>query len=155
MKLRSTGKPSPQELIERDMYHTCRWCKWGKFVDCDFRCTNPAYSGVAEPWVYKVTEEGYLSDTLNEALHSVPKADKKFEANLVEMLQRFGVSAKRQKEFRQVFAECLAEYLDMDIKATLDEHISKLYSNQEESAQEEFQGVIIADPHTFYCKEFW
>lgn len=133
------------------LYHTCRWCKWYQ----GGKCVNEAFAGVEMDvmGVYQVSEEGRLSGVIEETLHSVDTS--KMEQDLREVLQSFKLSDKRIKEFFKAFGECLTEFYDMSLKEKLDEEVSFLYQRDAESRGTQFRGVEIADPYTFYCKEFW
>lgn len=135
------------------LYHTCRWCKWYQ----DGKCVNEAFAGTQmdAEGVYQVAEDGRLSGVIEETLHSVDTS--KLEHDLREVLQSFKLSDKRLKAFFEAFGECLTEFYDMSLKEKLDEAVSRLYQGDAETRGTEFKGggVEIADPTTFYCKEFW
>lgn len=155
MKLYAKEKPVTVSSIESDGYHCCRWCHWCENKGIDgFVCTNPIYAGDMTVVAAQVAEEGDLSDVLNEALHSVPDAQKEFLTTLTSMLLgEFGLSNKRVDKFKQVFQECLDQFLDMGLKGEIDSQVSRLYQNSFKSYSP--KGVRIKDPHAHYCREFW
>lgn len=153
-KLRAREKVITTSQIESDGYHCCRWCHWCENKGIDgFVCTNPIYQGDMTVLAVQVAEEGSLSDTLSEALHSVPEAQKTFLRELTILLNTWGVSAKRVKEFQKTFGECLDQFLDLELKGEIDSQVSRLYQN----AWKDYapKSVRIKDPHTHYCREFW
>ncbi len=131
--------------------HVCRCCKWYQ----DGKCINKAFAGAQADTmgVYQVDEDGRLSGVLEETLHSVDTS--KMEHDLREVLQRLKLSDKKIKEFFAAFRECLTEFYDTSLKEELDDAISRLYQNAAENRGTESYSVEIADPSTFYCKEFW
>lgn len=133
------------------LYHVCRWCKWYQ----GGKCINEVFAGtqIDAEGVYQVAEDGRLSGVIEETLHSVNTS--KMENDLKEVLYDFNLSDKRIKEFFKAFGECLTEFYDMRLKDELDEAVSMLYQKDAEKRGTEFSGIEIADPTTFYCKEFW
>ena len=157
-RLHAKEKPVTVSHMEDDSYHCCRWCHWCENRGIDgWVCINPAYANRAtiEP-IEKVAEDGKLSDTLQEAMHSVPDAQKKFMQELTKLLYEWGVSEKRVKQFRQVFEESLDQFLDLEMKVEIDTQVSILYNNfMAECENSSTSGVEIKDPFTHYCREFW
>lgn len=170
MKLKRVQRTPVQTTIEgvvsekdssyyESLYHCCRWCKWCVMKQYEGAvCTNPMFKGGSNDWwVYQVAEEGRLSGVLEEAMHSNTAADKNFEGSIIYQLMQWGVSEKRQKEMRKLFQDCLREYLDLHLKQTVDEQVSRLYQNAHDEyyKDDSESGVFINDPESFCCKEFW
>ena len=134
-----------------DMYHVCRWCKWyigGK-------CVNEAFSKEIDTTpVYQVAESGKLSEIISETLGSI--STKKIQAELREKLEGFKLSDKRISEVMDMLSSEITEWIDKSCKPELDEAISGLYQGEADTAFTSVDGgVEIADPESFYCKEFW
>lgn len=49
----------------------------------------------------------------------------------------------------------MEELFDAEYVEKLDGDISRLYQNDADTHAESSEGVDIADPHSFYCKEFF
>ena len=133
-----------------DMYHTCRWCKWFS----DGKCINDrAFGGteILSEAVYDIAEEGRLAGVLEETFGSVKASN--LSNRLRDMLESYKLSGKRVSEVLELVAESLEEFLGTDCKEALDDAISRLYKNNTDNLGS--GGVIIADPHSFYCKEFF
>lgn len=136
-----------------DMYHTCRWCKYYQ----DGKCVHEAFAGtqIDVAGIYQVAEDGRLSGVIEETLNSVDTS--KMESDLGSVLKSFNLSDKRIKGFFEAFGDCLVEFFDGVCKEALDEVVSRLYQSDAEQRSKEAEGggVEIADPHSFYCKEFF
>lgn len=134
-----------------DMYHVCRWCKWyigGK-------CVNETFSKEVDTTpIYQVAESGKLSEVISETLGSI--STKKIQEELREKLESFKLSDKRISEVIEVLSSEMAELVDEVCKPRLDQAISVLYQGKADTAFTSVEGgVEIADPESFYCKEFW
>lgn len=130
------------------MYHTCRWCK---HYSGNGACLNPMFEPDNEDnlAVYKVSEEGKLSEVIEETL----KSNKPKE--LIEAIDNYlmGKVAKKHREaVKKLFEEMLPEYNDFTLKEELDEAIHSLYVK--ELTEAEALVVGIRDPESFYCKEW-
>ena len=104
--------------------HRCRWCKYYD-SGCCYR--GKMYTTDIGD-VYKVAEEGKLSEVIEETLNSNKPTEiiEQIDTKLLE----WGVSEKRRKEIKKVFEDNLPEYFDFTLKPELDEAISKLYQTQ-------------------------
>ena len=139
MKLKKISKGADLN----DMYHTCRWCHYYQNGKC--------YNHVAEQdslSIYQVSESGKLSEVIEETLESVKRTPFK---ELEYMLQDWGVSQKRIKEFGEKFNKCFDEY-KLDLKEWLDEKVSECY--QTELDGKEYSGLEILNPEEYYCKDW-
>lgn len=158
-KLKALGKPTPQELIERDGYHCCRWCHYCVQENGTFKCVKCNLI----PWtsvsiMHDLIEEGRVSEVIEEALHSCPDGEKEFRSNMVSAA--YGVnermSHKKQGEFESEFNTALEQYLDMRLKEVVVEAMEKVLSHYEEQEHEDqSEGAEIVDPFTHYCKDWW
>lgn len=133
-----------------DLYHTCRWCKWFSNGKC---INDRAFGGteILSEAVYGIAEEGRFAGVLEETLGSVKAS--KLSNRLRDMLESYKLSGKRIDEVLELVSESLEEFLGTDCKEALDEAISRLYQNNTDNLGS--GGVIISDPHSFYCKEFF
>lgn len=133
-----------------DMYHTCRWCKYYQ----GGVCINEAFTACRDTLsVYAVAEDGRLSECIRETLGSI--STDKVERELRYKLEEFHLSNKRIDEVIQLFREKMEELFDAEYVEKLDGAISRLYQNDADTHAESSEGVDIADPHSFYCKEFF
>lgn len=133
-----------------DMYHTCRWCKYFSNGKC---INDRAFGGteILSEAVYGIAEEGRLAGVLEETLGSVKAS--KLSNRLRDVLESYKLSGKRVNEVLDLVVENLEEFLGTDCKEALDSAVSRLYQNSTDNLGS--GGVIIADPHSFYCKEFF
>ena len=133
------------------LYHVFRWCKWYQ----GGKCINEAFAGSSADvdGVYKVAEDGRLSGVLEETLGSVKFSA--VESAIIAKLEEFNLSRKRINDVIGDFALAMESFLGKDCRDALDEAVSKLYQDDAVSREKSGEGVEIADPHTFYCKEFW
>lgn len=131
------------------LYHCCRWCKWYR----GGKCFNEAFKAQKDTiGTYKVAEDGRLSGVIEETLGSM-KQDKA-ERELTLKLAEYNLSKKRVDEILALFRKVRSEF-DTECKEALDNAISRLYQDDADSRADSYEGVEIADPHTFYCKEFF
>lgn len=145
MKLKAyVPDPYPVE----DIYHCCRWCRWFDH-DC---CTNPTYEGNAVDFAFDLAEDGYLRDTVVEAVNNLPNEVEMLCNSLESLIQDWGVSQKRRKQFRDFFMESLHTFLDPHLSEEVTESVASLIINRSDNAAA--LGTYIKNPDTFYCKEF-
>jgi len=131
-----------------EMYHTCRWCHYFKEGKCWNRGMFAGDCGSVD--VFSISEEGYLSEVLNETVHGVKLEEFR---ELEYKLRDWGVSEKRIKEFNSLFAECFDQWADMNLIPELDEKVSVCYQNRLYD-DETFTGIEIANPEDNYCKDW-
>ncbi len=125
---------------KEDLYHSCRWCKWF----AEGKCTNEAFTSKAVE-LFPFYEDGVLSEAIKEGLSGV-------SFNALELaLNESSLSKKKVAEIMNGFHEELenafmiwAENIDGTVSLAL-EHFDF----------EKDAGITVADPHTFYCKNFW
>lgn len=98
--------------------------------------------------VWKVAEEGHLSETLEEFFGSVKLEEFR---ELEYKLREWKVSEKRIKEFKDLFKQCYDQWV-LDHKDELDNTIDRCYQNH--LADEVDDGVYINDPEEYCCKEW-
>lgn len=149
-KLKRVVRTDPKE----DMYHCCRWCKWSHFEDYSRKCYHKDNSISEEgvPGVYEVSENGYLSETLEETLNN-EKLVKELMFNIESIFDKWNISQKKKKEFEDHFREVWGSFADTSLKEVLDENISVLYQSKlEEYYAQDTPGVIVSDD--FCCKYF-
>lgn len=99
--------------------------------------------------VYKVSEEGYLDQTLEETLGSVKLEEFR---ELEYLLRSYKLSEKRIKRFNDLFRECWENFSQNTLKIELEENVAKCYQNHLESKCE--SAVEIVDPENYCCKEW-
>ena len=134
---------------DEDYYKTCRYCRYYERG----RCYNPNVlsSHVDSSAVYDVAESGTLSGVLEETLHDCNTNEVLSE--LTSLLVKWKVSAKRVKEFEDLFNEMTEQWLDFTVKDKIDEAVSGLYQDHLIN-QTPTGGVEINNPAEFSCKEF-
>ena len=98
--------------------------------------------------VYKVSEEGYLDQCLQETLESVKLKEFK---ELEFFLRECRVSEKKIKEFDNLFKECWEEFSQNTLKTELEENVAKCYQNHIDTISD---GFYIEDPENFVCKDW-
>lgn len=127
-----------------DWQKCCRWCHYYHNEKCYLKQMIPD----GDNNVYKVAEEGYLSETIEETLDGA-----KLEAfrELEYKLRDWNISEKRIKEFNDLFKQCYDQFIQ-DIKPELDEQIDRCYQNH--SYDDLDSGVYISDPEEYCCKEW-
>ncbi len=132
---------------KEDMYHCCRWCHWYK----EGKCYCKEYSAGGDSLdVYEVSENGYLSETLEETLNN-EKLIKEFMFDVESILDKWGVSQKRKKEFEEHFRQSWGSFADTSLKEVLDENVSVLYQTKMEECSQT-SGVYVSED--FCCKYF-
>lgn len=140
-----------------DPYHCCRWCHWSKVEDpfdgrkC-FYHHNPTVEveGNIQD-VYKVAEDGLLSQALEEVLNEEPLVNK-LMLKVEHILDKWNISQKRKQEFEKHFIEVWGEFADFDLKEKLDDKVSVLYQTKVEEFGNESEGIPVSDD--FCCKYF-
>ena len=143
MKLR---KVQSNSKINDDFMKCCRWCHQ---FQSDGKCYNrPPITSGGSVEVYSVSEEGYLSETIEEVLESASlKPFKELEYKMLE----WGISKKRIEEFNKLFKECYDNF-SINLKEELDENITRCYVNHLSKSSN--IGVEINDPENYCCKEW-
>lgn len=127
-----------------DWQKCCRWCHYYENGKCIK--DNVSIEDTAPVW--KVAEEGHLSETLEEFFGSVKLEEFR---ELEYKLREWKVSEKRIKEFNDLFKQCYDQWV-LDHKDELDNTIDKCYQNH--IADEVDEGVYINDPEEYCCKEW-
>lgn len=160
-KLRSLGRPTPEELIERDSMHVCRWCRYCVHEDNIAKCVKGSITSLADTNImHDLIEEGRVSEAVDEALHSCPTGEDEFLKNVVDAVYSAvpKLSVKKRKDIENAFNSALEQYLDMRLKAEVVEAMETLLCNYEVNlnrAADDGAGVQICDPSTHYCRDFW
>ena len=139
MKLRKVDRNEWQKC--------CRWCHYysnGKCMNTDHLDTGADLS------VYKVSEEGYLDECLEETLGSVKLEEFR---ELEYLLRGYNLSEKRIREFNDLFRECWENFSQNTLKTELEENVAKCYQNHIEDNTTS-DGFYIEDPENFVCKDW-
>ena len=134
--------------VDRDSWQKCcRWCHYYK----NGICTNENHLS-AEDFlsVYRVSEEGYLDQTLEETLGSVKLEEFR---DLECLLRDYKLSEKRIREFKDLFRECWENFSQNTLKTELEENVAKCYQNHIEDNTTS-DGFYIEDPENFVCKDW-
>ena len=100
--------------------------------------------------VYKVSEDGYLDQTLEETLGSVKLEEFR---ELEYLLRSYKLSEKRINRFNDLFRECWENFSQNTLKIELEENVAKCYQNHIEDNTES-SGLYIEDPENFVCKDW-
>lgn len=126
----------------------CRYCHYYS----KGKCWNKDLSIICDDItnVYKISEEGFLSQTLEETLNEEDLI-KEFMISVEGILDKWNISQKRKKEFEEHFKQCWSEFSDFQLKEELDEQVSNCYQNP---LLDMFNGIEISDPEIFCCKEW-
>ena len=134
--------------VDRDNWQKCcRWCHYysnGKCMNTDHLDTGEDLS------VYKVSEEGYLDQTLEETLGSVKLEEFR---ELEYLLRDYKLSEKRIREFDDLFRKCWENFSQNTLKTELEENVAKCYQNHIEDNTTS-DGFYIEDPENFVCKDW-
>lgn len=158
-KLYAREKVVTTSQIENDGYHCCRWCHWCENRGIDgFVCIKGSVRPVeANQLVHDLIEEGKLSEVVEEALHDCPEGVKEFKQNMTTTLfsVRSNVSRKAVEKFQGEIDISLDQFLDMKLKERLLESLETMISNYQCMAEGASSEVVIKDPHTHYCRDFW
>ena len=130
--------------------HCCRYCHYYS----NGKCWNKDLSIVGEEVmnVYSVSEDGYLSETLEETLNGEDLV-KEFMYSVESILDKWNISQKRKKEFEEHFIQKWSEFADFQLKEELDEQVSKCYQNHLSDVDVD-EGIEIFDPENFCCKDW-
>lgn len=128
-----------------DWQKCCRWCHYYQ----NGMCYNNNVSVEETAPVYKVAEEGYLSETIEEFFEGVKLTE--FH-ELEYQLREWKISEKRVEEFKKLFKECYDQWV-LNHKEELDEVIDRCYQNHM-SEQLDSDGVYINDPENYCCKDW-
>lgn len=147
-KLRAVKRPVTVEHIENDIYHCCRWCHHFQNGKCFNKDVTVNYEDFSSDVMYKISEEGILSEVLNESFHSIRKSTVTEE--VVKTLRGYNLSEKRIKEVYDKLVNSIDEWFDKEVKDRLDNDVSRLYNN----VGCEIDGITIQNPEEFYCREF-
>ena len=134
--------------VDRDSWQKCcRWCHYYY----NGKCTNVDHLSVGENLsVYKVSEEGYLDQTLEETLGSVKLEEFR---ELEYLLRDYKLSEKRIREFDDLFRKCWENFSQNTLKTELEENVAKCYQNHIEDNTTS-DGFYIEDPENFVCKDW-
>lgn len=158
-KLWAREKPVTTSQIEDDTYHCCRWCHWCQNRGIDgFVCVKGSVRPVeVNQLVHDLIEEGQLSSVVEEALHDCPDGVKEFKQNMTSALLtvKSSVSRKTLEKYQGEIETCLDQFLDMKLKDTLIEALEVMISNYQCMIEGAISEVVIKDPHTHYCRDFW
>lgn len=134
--------------VDRDSWQKCcRWCHYylnGKCMNVDPLSVGENLS------VYKVSEEGYLDQTLEETLGSVKLEEFR---ELEYLLRDYKLSEKRIREFDDLFRKCWENFSQNTLKTELEENVAKCYQNHIEDNTTS-DGFYIEDPENFVCKDW-
>ena len=130
-----------------DWQKCCRWCHYYK----DGKCYNTKNNDYFESSVYKVSEEGYLSQTLEETLNDESLVGE-LRRSIESILDKWNISQKKKREFEEHFNECWSEFADFSLKESLDESVSCCYSDHIDRIA--VDGVDIKEPQEYYCNEW-
>lgn len=134
--------------IDRDSWQKC--CRWCHYYQSG-KCMNTNYLPVGEDLsVYKVSEEGYLDQTLEETLGSVKLEEFR---ELEYLLRSYKLSEKRINRFNDLFRECWENFSQNTLKIELEENVAKCYQNYIEDNTES-SDLYIEDPENFVCKDW-
>ena len=131
-----------------EMYHCCRWCHYYDNGYCLNSNVIENYKDYSSDYMYKVSEEGHLSEVLTESFHSVKKNG--VTENVVKKLRGYNLSEKKIKEVYDLLINSIDEWFDNEVKVRLDSDVSRLYNN----VGCEIEGVVIQNPEEYCCKEF-
>ena len=100
--------------------------------------------------VYKVSEEGYLDETIEETLGSIKLEEFR---ELEYLLRSYKLSEKRIKEFDDLFRKCWEEFSQNTLRPELEENVTRCYINNIEE-KTSFEGFLIEDPENYCCKDW-
>lgn len=134
--------------VDRDKWQKCcRWCHHYQ----NGKCVNNNHVSAGEDLsVYKVSEEGYLDQTLEETLGSVKLEEFR---ELEYLLRDYKLSEKRIKEFDDLFRKCWENFRQNTLKTELEENVAKCYQNyiEDNTISDDF---YIEDPDNYCCKDW-
>jgi len=144
MKLR---KVQPVPVSDDSWQKCCRWCHHfqnGKCMNTDHLDTGEDLS------VYKVSEDGYLDQCLEETLGSVKLEEFR---ELEYLLRGYNLSEKRIREFNDLFGKCWDNFRQNTLKTELEENVAKCYQNNIEKSSFD-SNMVIKDPDNYCCKDW-
>ena len=134
--------------VDRDSWQKC--CRWCHYYS-NGKCMNFDHLSIGENLsVYKVSEEGYLDQTLEETLGSVKLEEFR---ELEYLLRDYKLSEKRIREFDDLFRKCWENFSQNTLKTELEENVAKCYQNHIEDNTTS-DGFYIEDPENFVCKDW-
>ena len=134
--------------VDRDSWQKC--CRWCHYYHSG-KCMNTNHVSADEDLsVYKVSEEGYLDQTLEETLGSVKLEEFR---ELEYLLRDYKLSEKRIREFDDLFRKCWENFSQNTLKTELEENVAKCYQNHIEDNTTS-DGFYIEDPENFVCKDW-
>lgn len=134
--------------VDRDSWQKC--CRWCHYYH-NGKCMNVDHLSVGENLsVYKVSEGGYLDQTLEETLGSVKLEEFR---ELEYLLRDYKLSEKRIREFDDLFRKCWENFSQNTLKTELEENVAKCYQNHIEDNTTS-DGFYIEDPENFVCKDW-
>ena len=129
-----------------DWQKCCRWCHYYK----NGKCIKDNVSIDETAPVWKVAEEGHLSETLEEFFGSVKLEEFR---ELEYLLRGYNLSEKRIREFNDLFRKCWEDFSQNTLKTELEENVAKCYQNHIEDNTTS-DGLYIEDPENFVCKDW-
>lgn len=147
--LKARGKITPQVTSETDMYHCCRWCHYFNDGKCYANVATIDEDNYMSNPVYKVAEDGYLHDAVEEAVGSVDFSDFK---ELEYLLRGWNISEKRVKEFKKKFEECTENY-KRTLIPEVEDSVDMCYQVNTDPVQWE-TGIVISEPEDFSCEKW-
>lgn len=132
--------------VDRDEWQKCcRYCHYYQ----NGKCYKNIVSTEETAPVWKVAEEGHVSEVIEETLGSVKLTPFR---ELEYKLREWKISEKRIAEFNSLFKECYDQWVQ-EVKPELDVAIDKCYQNHINDHAFD-SGVYIEDPERFCCKEW-
>lgn len=146
------ARPVVRKKQEDDWQHCCRYCHYYE----NGKCWNKGNFFMLDEVdnVFRVAEDGILSQVLEEVLNDEPMV-KSFMFSLEHILDKWGISQKRKKEFDEHFRECWSKFADFKLKEELDEKVSVCYQDFIDAhANSNESGIDIENPSEFVCKEW-
>ena len=134
--------------VDKDEWQKC--CKYCHYYQ-NGKCMNTNHVSAGEDLsVYRVSEEGYLDQTLEETLGSVKLEEFR---ELEYLLRDYNLSEKRIREFKDQFSKCWEEFSLNTLKPELEENVAKCYQNHITDSNIS-DGFYIEDPENFVCKDW-
>lgn len=139
MKLKKVNRKTVEKKDFEDWQHCCKYCR-----NYENHCCTLKQNG--ENNNYIVSENGLLDEALEESLNSVSSSYSFYDLEM--LLLSFGLSKKKVSQFNDKLKECLEDY-KMRLKETLDEDISILYNNHENTGN-----LYINEPESYVCSDW-
>ena len=124
-----------------ELYHNCKWCTFNDKGKC-VKSSEVFEDSVGEE-LCKLAESGELSEAIKEGI-TLPKMSK-----LRSLLDRYGISQKRQKEILQAVGAELEDFIP-DRVTEIGLNVSQLIINTDIKRGD----MELKDPESFYCKYF-